>query len=47
MSGLGSPSGDLYVYMSVAPSPDVWREGMTIYSDIEVRFSQFSGSVVP
>lgn len=40
----GGPSGDLYVYMSVAPSPDMRREGMTIYSDVEVRFL---GSIIP
>jgi len=31
------PPGDLYVYITVAEHPELRRDGMTVYSDVEVR----------
>jgi molecular chaperone DnaJ len=32
----GGPAGDLFVFVSVRPHPELQREGMTIYSEVSV-----------
>jgi molecular chaperone DnaJ len=32
----GGPPGDLFVFVSVRPHPELQREGMTIYSEVSV-----------
>jgi hypothetical protein len=44
----GGPPGDLYVYISVSPHPELRREGMTVFSDVSVRcFDAAIAFVVP
>ena len=34
----GGPSGDLYVFITVKPHPELRREGTTIHSDKEISY---------
>ena len=34
----GGPPGDLFVYVSVKPHPELTRNGQTIYSDVSVSY---------
>ncbi|GBG61820.1 hypothetical protein CBR_g23776 [Chara braunii] len=36
----GGPSGDLYVYLAVRPHPDIERDGMNLYSNVAVNYTQ-------
>jgi molecular chaperone DnaJ len=43
----GGPPGDLFVGVSVRPHPELRREGMTIYSDVSVRYRLPSAIAMP